>query len=63
MRQRAHVEILRTCSRGNFGEPERGVTIAQGTAESNCGLLSALQTPQMLIISTYAQLKHELIIL
>ena len=24
---------------------------------------SALQTPQMLIISTYAQLKHELIIL
>ena len=60
MRQRAYVEIL---SRGEFGEHERGVRVAGGAAESNSSLLSAPQTSQVLNISTYALLKHELIVL
>ena len=59
MRQRTHVEILL----GKFGEHERGVRVARGTAESKSNLLSSLQTFQVLNILTYAQLKHELIIL
>ena len=59
MRQRAYVEIL-IWARGKFGEHERGV---RGAAESNSRLLSALQTFQVLNISTYAQLQHELIVL
>ena len=45
-----------------IGEHERGVRVAQGAAESNSSLLSALQTSQVLNISTYAQLPHELIV-
>ena len=44
-------------ARGKFGEHERGL------AECNSSLLSALQTSQVLNISTYALLKHELIVL
>ena len=61
MRQRAYVEII--WARGKFGEHERGVRVARGAAESNSSLLSALQTSQVLNISTYAQLQHELIVL
>ena len=61
MRQRAYVEILRT--RGKFGEHERGVRLARGVDETNSSLLNALQTSQVLNISTYAQLKLELIVL
>ena len=50
-------------ARGKFGEHERGVRVARGAAESTSSLLSALQTSQVLNISTYAQLKHELIVL
>ena len=57
MRQRAYV------ARGKFGVLERGVRVARGAAESNSSLLSALQTSQVLNISTYALLKHELIVL
>ena len=46
-----------------FGEHERGVRVARGAAESNSSLLSALQTSQVLNISTYAQLKREFIVL
>ena len=46
-----------------FGEHERGIRVARGAAESNSSLLSALQTSQVLNISTYALLKHELIVL
>ena len=60
MRQRAYVEILST---RKFGEHERGVTVALGCALSNSSLLSALQTFQVLNISTYPQLKHERIVL
>ena len=48
---------------GKFGEHERGVRVARGVAESNSSLMSALQTSQVLNISTYAQMKHELIVL
>ena len=41
----------------------RGVRVARGAAECNSSLLSALQTSQVLNISTYAQLQHELIVL
>ena len=37
--------------------------VARGAAESNSSLLSVLQTSQVLNISTYAELKHELIVL
>ena len=42
-----------------LGKLERDVRVAQGAAESNSSLLSALelQTPQVLHISIYAQLK------
>ena len=56
MRHRASIEILR--ARGKLGEHERGVS-----AESNSSLLNALQTSQVLNISTCTQLKHELIVL
>ena len=46
-----------------FGEHSRGVRVAQGAAECSSSLLSALQTSQVLNISTYAQLEHELIVL
>ena len=39
------------------------IIVSQGAAESNCSLLSTLQTSQVLNISTCAQLKHELIVL
>ena len=55
MRQRASIEILR--AREKLGEHERGVS-----AESNSSLLNALQTSQVLNISTCAQLKHEPIV-
>ena len=58
MHQRAYVEILSTRE-----EHERGVRVARGAAECNSSLLSALQTSQVLNISTYAQLTHELIVL
>ena len=61
VRQRASIEILR--ARGKLGEHERGVRVARGAAECNSSLLSALQTSQVLNISTYAQLQHELIVL
>ena len=48
MRQRAYVEIL---THGKFREHE------------NSSLLSALYTSQVLNILTFAQLKHELIVL
>ena len=48
---------------GKFGEHERGASVARGVAESNSNLMSALQTSQVLNISTYAQMKHELIVL
>ena len=44
-------------ARGKFGEHERGA------AECNSSLLSTLQTSQVLNISTYTQLRHELIAL
>ena len=51
-------------ARGKFGEHERGVRVAQGAArESNSNLFCALKTSQVLNISTYAQLEHELIVL
>ena len=50
MRQRAYVEVLST--RGKFGEHERGVRLARGAAETNSSLLNALQTSQVLNIST-----------
>ena len=49
-------------ARGKFGKHERGVRGACGTGENNFSLLSALQTFDVLNISTYAQLKHELIV-
>ena len=45
------------------GEHERGLRVARGAAECNPSLLSAFQTSQELNISTYAKLKHELIVL
>ena len=45
-----------------FGEHERDERGARGAAEGNSSLLSTLQTSQVLNISTYAQLKHELIV-
>ena len=54
MRQRAYVEILST----------REVwRTRKWWATSNSSLLSALQTLQGFNFSTYAQLKHELIVL
>ena len=55
--------MSRYWTRGKFGEHKRGVRAARGAAESNSSLLSALQTSQVLNISTYTQLKHELIVL
>ena len=49
-------------ARGKFGKHKRGVRVAWVAAENNFNLLSALQTFQVLNISTYAQLKHELIV-
>ena len=57
------VRMSRYWALGKFGEHERGVRVARGVAESNSSLLSALQTSQVLNISTYAQMKHELIVL
>ena len=57
------VRMSRYLARGKFGEHERGVRVARGAAESNSSLLSAVQTSQVLNISTYAQLKHELTVL
>ena len=54
--------MSRYWARGKFGEHERGVRIARGAAECNSSLLSALQTSQVLNISTYAQLQYELIV-
>ena len=34
-------------ARGKFGEHERSVRVARGTAESNSSFLSALQTSQV----------------
>ena len=48
---------------GKFGEHERCVRVARGVAKSNSGFLSALQTSQVLHISTKAQLTHEPIVL
>ena len=45
-------------ARGKFGEHERGVRV-----QSKSSLLSAHQTSQVLNILTYAQLKHELVVL
>ena len=56
MRQRAYVKILST---RKFGKQEKGVRVA----ESYSSLLSALQTSQVLNISIYALLKHEIIVL
>ena len=39
------------------------VRVARAAAKSNSSLLSALQTSQVFNISTYAQLKHELVVL
>ena len=55
--------MLRYWALGKFGEHSRGVRVARGAAECNSSLLSALQTSQVLNISTYAQLQHELIVL
>ena len=57
----ASVHMSRYWACGEFGEHERGVRVAWGAAECNSSLLSALQTSQVLNISTYAQLTHELI--
>ena len=57
------VSMSRYWALGKFGEHERGVRVARGTAKSKSNLLSSLQTFQVLNILTYAQLKHELIIL
>ena len=57
------VSMSRYWARGKFGEHERGVRVARGAAESNSSLLSALQTSQGLNILTYAELKHEVIVL
>ena len=56
MRQRAYVEILNT--REVWRARKR-----RKCASCNSSLLSALQTSQVLNISTYAQLQHELIVL
>ena len=48
-------------ARGKFGE--RCIRAAQGIAESNSSLLSALPTSQVLHISMDAQLTHESIVL
>ena len=50
------VRMSRYWARGKFGEHERGVRDARGAAKFNSSLLSALQTSQVLNISTYAQL-------
>ena len=57
------VRMSRYWACGKFGEHKRGVRVARGAAESNSSLLSALQISQVLNISTYVQLKHELIVL
>ena len=64
MRQRAYVENWARKHAGSLpGELERGVRVSRGAAERNSSLLSALQTSQVLNMSTYAQMKHELIVL
>ena len=65
---RNHVRIffsvrMSRLSTQEFRERERGVRVARGAAKSNSSLLTALQTSQVLNISTYAQLKLELIAL
>ena len=57
------VRMSRYLARGKFGEHGRGVRVARDAAECNSSLLRALQTSQVLNISTYALLKHELIVL
>ena len=59
MHQRAYVKILsmRQVWRARKGRKR----LAPGAAECNSSLLSALQTSQVLNISTYAQLMHKLI--
>ena len=54
--------MSRYWARGKFGEHEKGARVPRGAAECNSSLLSALQISQVLNISTYAQLTHELII-
>ena len=46
-------------ARGKFGEHERCIRVARGVTESKSRFLSALQTSQVLHISTNAQLTHE----
>ena len=55
MRQRAYVEILSTREVWRAGKRHKSC--------ARRSLLSALQTSQVLNISTYAQLTHELIVL
>ena len=55
--------MLRYLARAKFEDHERGVRVARGTVENKSSLLSALRTSQVLNISTYAQMKHELIVL
>ena len=47
---------------GGVGRPSTSAQLGFGL-ECNASLLSALQTYQVLNISTYAQLTHELIVL
>ena len=60
MRQRAYVEILSTRKVWRARKRRKS---CWGAAESNSSLLSVLQSFQVLNISTYAQLKDELIVL
>ena len=60
MRQRAYVEIL---SSREVWRARKSIRVARGAAECNSSLLSAPQTSQVLNISTYAPLTHELIVL
>ena len=53
------VRSSRCEARGKFGEHERCIRVARGVTESNSSFLSALQTSQVLHISTNAQLTHE----
>ena len=59
----SHIFNLKMKPFHTFGEHERGVRVARGAAECNSSVLSALQTSQVLNISTYAQLQHEIIVL
>ena len=59
----ASVRMSRYLARAKFEDHERGVRVARGTVENKSSLLSALRTSQVLNISTYAQINHELIVL